>query len=287
MKNRLSLVAILISLITLFVVANWKSEPSSLEAVSENQIYERIMRTGVIRCSYQAWPPLLIKDPNSGQLSGVYVDLMDKISQDLQLKVEWVEEVGTENLFESIRSGRTDMLCSAVTPDPRRVLIAAFSRPIGYMPFHFYGRENDSRFDIEISKANDPSVKLVGLEGYIATLIAKEFFPKASFIALPNMATDGDVLLSIAAGKADGAVCDATTAKAFIKHNPGKIKQLSRDPLRFPATALAFPLGEEKLQRLMDSVVTSYIETGLVDKLWSKYGLTSDSVLRPAKPYEK
>ena len=43
---------------------------SQVEAKKETA-YERVTRTGVLRCGYATWPPNVMKDPNTGKVSGI------------------------------------------------------------------------------------------------------------------------------------------------------------------------------------------------------------------------
>jgi ABC-type amino acid transport substrate-binding protein len=63
-------------------------------AADKETSYDRVMRTGVIRCGYVEWPPYLLKDPNTQEFSGLIYDYMMAIGKDLGFKVEWSESVG-------------------------------------------------------------------------------------------------------------------------------------------------------------------------------------------------
>jgi ABC-type amino acid transport substrate-binding protein len=55
--------------------------------------FDRILRTQTIRCGYVVYPPSIIKDPNTGRLSGIFYDITEKMGERLNLKIEWTEEV--------------------------------------------------------------------------------------------------------------------------------------------------------------------------------------------------
>jgi ABC-type amino acid transport substrate-binding protein len=56
--------------------------------------YDKVMRSGVIRCGYGLEPPMLQIDPNTGKPFGAIVDIVERIGSLLDLKIEWVEQVG-------------------------------------------------------------------------------------------------------------------------------------------------------------------------------------------------
>ena len=192
MRNKLSVLALLVAVLALLAVTFAVPKNQKPEVVGS--VYARVMEARTLRCAYQVWPPFLAKDPNSGQLSGVYYDLLQKIGEGLSLKIDWVEEVGSANYFEGFRTGRYDAGCSAITPSPERALVSDFSIPIGYAPFYLYAREGDHRFDDNYQKANADDVTIMTSDGTFADSIANEVFPKAKTVSLPNLTNGADML---------------------------------------------------------------------------------------------
>lgn len=286
MSNIKTTVALVLSIIAVVMAVNLMMiTPEAQTVVAKSGAYDRIMKDRVIRCAYQAWPPFIIKDPNTGKIGGVYADLFDLIGHDLSLKIDWVEEVGSATMFEGFKTNRYDMLCSPVTSSPERALVSDFSRPIAYVPFYLYAREGDVRFDNAYEKANSEEIAMMAMDGDFTAIAQAELFPKAKKTALPNMTNGGDILVGIASGKADAAINDPSIAEVFIKNNPGKIKRVAGPPLRFPSLNIAMPIGEDRLRALVDTTLTNYLEVGKVDKILNAYGLDETKILRVAPPY--
>jgi polar amino acid transport system substrate-binding protein len=284
MNNKTALAALIIALVALSV--QFWGTPGNGQPKTQGGVYERVMKTRTLRCAYQNWPPFLIKDPANGTLSGVYHDLFEKLGQDLSLKVEWVEEVGSGTMFEGFKTGRYDMFCSAVTPSPARALVGDFTRPIGYVPFFLYVREGDDRFDKTYAAANAAAITLVAPDGDLTAIITHEEFPGAKTLSLPNLTNGADMLMAVVSGKADAAVMDSSIAREFMRNNPGKIKQVAGKPLRFPSLTAAVSPGEGRLRQTLDIAFTHYLETGVLDRILKAYGLDESKVLRVANPYQ-
>ena len=51
---------------------------SSAFAADKESAYERVLRTGVLRCGYIAYPPHLIVDPATGTISGISHDIIEE-----------------------------------------------------------------------------------------------------------------------------------------------------------------------------------------------------------------
>lgn len=277
--------ALILSVIALVLAINVTMRKPETQQATRSSTYDRIMNDRTIRCAYQPWPPFVIKDPNTKKISGVFPDLFAQIGKDLNLKIVWTEEVGSANMFEGFTTGRYDMLCSPITSTPQRALASGFSPAIAYVPFYLYVREGDNRFDHAYDKANSEAVSMTTLDGDFTATVTNELFPKAKKVELPNMTNGADLLVSLAAGKADVVVNDPSIADVFIMSNPGKIRRVAGQPLRFPSLNFAFPLGEDRLRVLMSETITNYLDVGIVEKILNTYGLDETKLLRVATPY--
>ena len=78
----------MLRLFTIFVLL--LTTPAFAEKES---VYDRVMRTGVIECGYFVEPPFTIRNEATGEFSGIAVDLIELIARDLNLKVEWKEQI--------------------------------------------------------------------------------------------------------------------------------------------------------------------------------------------------
>lgn len=284
MNNKIAAVALALSVLALSFAL---SPDKGTQAIEKKEThYERILRTKTIRCAYMLSPFFMVKDPNTGKMSGVYYDLVEKIGEDLGVKIEWAEEVGAASMYEGFQTNRTDMLCSPNTIAPNRLLKADMTRPIGYLPYYLYVRDGDMRFDNAYDKANDSAITMMTFDGYYGAVLMKEYFPKAKSISLPDLTNDIDVLLGLSAGKADAAVCSSLIASEYMENNPNKLRKVIGEPIRYPSLLLALPLGEEKLKTVINLSLTYYLETGVVEKILTKHKLDPVKFLRVKKPYE-
>src|SRR6202012_5680823 len=102
------------------------------EAVQKESAYQRVMRTQTIRCGYVLWTPFLVKDPNSGKLSGVFYDYTEALAKALHLKIEWDEEMGWADFPSALNEGRVDVMCGGSRPNSSRAREIDFVKPILY-----------------------------------------------------------------------------------------------------------------------------------------------------------
>src|ERR1700733_12800080 len=71
--------------------------------------YDRIKRTGTIRCGYTTWNPLFYIDPKTNEKTGIFHDIMEEAGARLGVKIVWQEEIGWASITESGRNGSVDM----------------------------------------------------------------------------------------------------------------------------------------------------------------------------------
>src|SRR5580704_1928032 len=144
-----------IILILLVLVVGWRDvnkHAADKKSAAAETTYQRVLRTGEIRCAYEPYAPALSKDPNTGQLSGIFYDVVEEIGRRLNLKINWVEEVGYGVIPEGFVTDRYDAFCNTVFPTAERSRGGAFTIPIFYSSVDVFVRADDHRFDNDLSK---------------------------------------------------------------------------------------------------------------------------------------
>lgn len=250
-------------------------------ASAHETAYERIMRTGTIRCAYALWPPFLDRDPNTGKLSGFNYDIWTAIGRELGLKVEWVEEVGFGNYIEGLKTGRYDAMCQTVWPDPGRFKNALVTLPAHYHKVHVVVRADDRRFDQGWAKLNSPEFKAAVIDGDITDSIAQTDFPLMKRDSLPQATDARQMFTEIETGKADATFVDYGFFKDYDSKNPGKLK-IAGSVLHVYGSVFSLPPGEIALKSLVDSVMLKLTNSGDIATILSHYVTTA---MPPAPTY--
>lgn len=256
-------------------------------AAEKESAYDRVMRTGTIRCGYGVWEPILTKDPNTGKLGGIFYEYMEALGKALSLKVEWTEEVGWGEFPAALNAGRFDAMCAGIWPTASRAREADFTIPVYYQGIYAYSRKDDSRFDHHLEKINDESVTISVMDGEMSAIIAKTDFFKAKTFEVPALSSQSIILVNVAEKKADITFTDIAGAQGFMSKNPGKIKQVPSDtPLRVFGNTLAVELNEQKLRRMLDNATIELLNSGVIEKIVRKHEKFPGSLVMPAKTYE-
>jgi polar amino acid transport system substrate-binding protein len=245
-----------------------------------------ILAKGEIKVGYVVYPPGLIKDPNTGKLSGIFHDTLELAAKNLGLKVNWSEEVGWGTMIEGLNAGRYDMIGSPVWPNSTRAKSADFTIPISYSGVGVYTRTGESRFT-DLSKINNQNVTIATADGEMSSFIAKENFPNAKTVSLPQDTAVSELLLNLKTGKADITFVETAIAEEFLASNPGSIQNITpNNPIRSFANTMILPKNQESFKSTINSALQELINNGNIDNLISKYQKYPNSFYKVSKPFE-
>ena len=261
-------------------------------AADKESVYERIIRTGEIRCGYYLFKPATWIEPNSGELKGFSVDIWELLGENMGLTVKWVEEVDFSTMYEGLNTGRYDAICSPSWPNSRNARVAAFSAPLFFASINAYVRANDTRFDPNEKTSwqtalNRPEIKLAVQDGSVEAHIANTRFPKAAQISVPQSAPATQIEINVQTGKADATFLDANRAQQYLKHNPGSLRRLGDHPIQvfpFKIPVLASVL---RFKNHLDIAIEELLNNGEIERILDQYDPDHILFARTAKPYEE
>ena len=250
--------------------------------------FERVKASGTLRCGYLLWPKWLERDPNTGKMSGAWVDYTEALASALQLKVEWTEETPATDYVSALDSGRIDAFCVPVAATRERIANSYFIDPPSYSLFNAYVRQDDSRFDGALEKINDPAVRITTLEGEITSIVARQQFPKATLIEIPSLAGITVSMMNVATNKADVLLADPGIVHAFNATNDNQLRPVSDvDNLGVFSWSIAIRMGENRLKVMLDTQTADLLQLGTIETIWQKHGLKRGIDYLPAAlPYQ-
>ncbi|MFH1373443.1 MAG: ABC transporter substrate-binding protein [bacterium] len=288
-KERMRLflhVLIVVCMVSSFISFLGCNEQTSQTSEQSNEtLYQKVLKAGAIRCSYVAYPPYCIKDPNTGNMTGIFVEVMEEVGRKLELKIEWVEEVGWGTIFEGFESGRYDVHGSGLWQNSSRGKTGYFSVPLFYNAIRVWVRSDDKRFKT-LSDLNSPEVRIAVQDGAMEDIIAKTDFPKAQRISVPQLNPWSDNLLNMITKKADVTFAELSVITPFLEKNPGTLKELELDqPIRVFANSYPFKMGEDEFKAMIDAAITELISEGIVENILKRYETVPGEYLRVALPY--
>lgn len=224
-----------------------------------------------LRVGYIVYPPLLERDPETGEFSGVSYDIVEAAAKKLNMQTEWVEEVGWGTALEGLKTNRYDVLGTQMWPNEERERVASFS--IAPMDSVLYGyvKNGDTRFDDDLSRLNSEDYKITYVDGELAMFIAQEDYPKAKTVSLTQLSSYAEVFLNIVQGKADISFNEPSAAEDFMKANPNSLKRVSGEPVRSFGNSFAFNKTNTELLNKWNTAIKELKNEGKIDKILNKY----------------
>ena len=236
------------------------SLPAAAQTAKES-VYDRVMRTGTIRCGYAVSPPVLLKDPNTGALSGMNADIWNTIGRDLKLKIDWVESGNWGTVAEDLRQGKFDAFCSQIWMTAARTKFLTISMPVTYTFVYAYVRPDETRFT-DANKFNVSSVTIPAIDGDVTEEMATSRFPNAKLYGVPSNGSFSDMYLTITTHKADVLFIDPASYAGVSRNNPVKLKRLPGPPIFTFGSRFAFAQGEFSLRDMINAELQKMIDDG-------------------------
>jgi ABC-type amino acid transport substrate-binding protein len=244
---------------------------SKIEHASQDEsAFDRINRTGTIRCGYATWFPGFYIDPNTGDKAGFSFDIAEELGKRLGLKIEWTEEAGWGHAEQGLKTKRYDMMCAHVCNDAKRTKSAYFSIPYVKEPIYAMTRFDDTRFDESLSGLNQDNIKAVVLRGTIVEFTARDSFPHAKIFDASDFNAESDLFSSVITKKADVTFNTALSVHSFNEKNPNLVKTIG-EPVNYCNGSFMLPLGDDRLKNMVDAGMSELIDKGMIDDIITRH----------------
>lgn len=250
-------------------------------------VFDRVFKSRTIQCGYIIYEPIVMKDPNTGEMSGLVVDLMNEIAKraGTGFEVKWTVESSYGTFAEDMKRPNVDLMCATLWTMADTGVYGTSTVPLWYSGLGVYVRADDDRFT-DVSQFNDENVTISGTDGSISNVVAEQDYPKAKLLSLPPSTDYSVQMINVVNKKADVTFLEVNAVEEFMKNNPGTLKNLvPSNPLRVYSNALLVKKGEQEMLNFMNMALTELVNDGFVDKLITKYEAFPGSFYRVAKPY--
>lgn len=249
-------------------------------------VYERVIEQDKIRAAYINYPPACMKDTKTGEMSGIFVEVLEKACKNLGLELEWTEEAGWASQIAGLDVNRYDIVGSPVWANVVRGTKTTMSTPVYYSGIGMYVRANDNRFDKDWGKINSPDIKVGVIDGETSSVIAAQDFPNAQKYSSVQLTDISQKFLDLETKKCDVVFTEPFYAYEYEKNNPGTIKNIAAEtPIRLFGNCYMFRKNEFQMKHMLDVAIQDLINSGFVQKTITKYEPSPNLFYRVAKPY--
>jgi polar amino acid transport system substrate-binding protein len=238
---------------------------------------ERIKKAGKLVIATQAnYPPIAYKNPETGELMGLDIELGAAIAKELGLKVEY-QETSFAQVFSSLATGRVDIAMVAISDTAERQKVADF---IDYMktgPQFFTLQSNAARIKsiADVCGIKVGASRNTNWPTQIAAWSADNCVAKGK-PAITVIGTEGsvDARTQLKTGRIDAAVQGNETLPYFQTMEANTYVLLGK-PLFEQETGIPVAKTEPVLRAAILGALQNLQRNGVYDKLLAKYKLQS------------
>jgi len=233
--------------------------------IREDSVLARIRRDGVINVGYAQTGPWFYKDAKSGELGGIYKDVVDMLAKEIQIKVDW-KEVTFANSTVGLRRGDYDLFGSSLVYLVQRALVASYVGPLYSKGTLFLiHKDNVERFKTA-ADLNDPNVTISVTTGASEEPRIPLMLPKGPKV----ITTSGQVTLGaepVRAKRADAWISGDSDVLLFAKRNETWAAVVDPDhPLdRRPNTWVIY--GDPEWKQFLDFWCAYLVVNGEIERL--------------------
>lgn len=237
-------------------------------------VYDRVMQSKTLRCSYMQVEPVLTRDIVSGKMSGMAVEYVETIAAQNGLTVKWAEEVPVDQLPAHLNAGRSDMFCLPASPTSDLDKAMTFAGYFGGLPYYVYVPYRST-----VDVGNLSAARFTVVDGYIPADITPQLFPQAEIASLPVTASMGQLYDELRYGKTDAVVSEHVTALNYMQHNPETIRRLSDQPVKImPMTFIIKKNDTAWANHINDVFGDAPQNRKLLLDLAAKHGMAEDAL---------
>lgn len=274
-----------IFLCLLILVSGIHISPNAGLAAEKESAYERVIKTGTLRCGYFIWPPHMEKDAATGKLSGIYYDIIEQLGKVLNLKIEWSYEYTFGQQVEALRSGKMDALCGDGPWTRSAIPYLDYTHEYLFIPAYAYVAQSNPK-KLTFDKLNSPDVTFTLMDGDGSAEYLDSFFPKAKRMSMPSTSDPSMLIQNIIAGKADAMLNDPISIDAQGTHNKEKLVALRPEkPVTVAPMIISLLKGEQSLLNTLNQGIDLLNDSGFLDKTLKKYDPTGKKLMPPKERY--
>jgi len=259
--------------------------PKTIFAAENDSAYERVIKSGTLRCGYFIWPPYMDKDVATGQFSGIYYDIIEGLGKTLGLKIEWSYEYAIGQQVEALRSGKMDALCADGPWTRSAMPYVDYSHSYMFIPGYIYvTKEKAQKYTLET--LNSPDVVFTGMDGDGSSDYLDMLFPKVKILSIPSTSDPSLLVENVLTGKADAMWNDPISVEAQSKSRGGHLVALNPEkPLSTYPWVISVPKGEQSLLNTLNQGIDLLNDSGFLDKTLKKYDPTGRKLMPPKERY--
>ncbi|HEY0182046.1 MAG TPA: ABC transporter substrate-binding protein [Rhodopila sp.] len=239
---------------------------------------DAMLRDKKLRIGYINAPPGARKDPNSGEIGGLYVDAVQLILGQVNIEPVWIE-TNWSTFVAGLQADQFDMCIAGTFATVARATAVEFVKPICYMGMSAVVKTGDTRFS-KLTDLDREDITIAAVLGDAAVEFIRQNFPKAKLVTLgtSNLAAP---FVEVSAGRADVGIEDAYQAHHYAESHPEVKDMFGNQPFNVLPIAWTVKRGNIELLNFMNTGIDWLLVNDRFSKVAAKYGSTGRYIMRP------
>lgn len=171
-----------------------------------------------MQVGYLVWEPCVLRDQRTGELSGIFPDMVAQIAKNLNVKVVW-KETTLANFAAGLNTGQFDFSVGATFVTIPRAASVKFTQPVAYVGNSAVVKKDGSLKPQRMADLNKPEIKVAVLQGQALEEFCRRNLPQAQIIVLGG----GDLtapLVAVSSGQADIGFMNSVTVAKYVAGHP-------------------------------------------------------------------
>lgn len=237
--------------------------------IDPKSVLAKVKKGEALQVGYAQTPAWFYKDPKSGELQGIYKELVDILAKDLEMKVNY-QEVTFANATVGLRKGDYDLFGSSLVYTVPRGLVCNYIGPIWSKGSLGIVHKEDARKFKTIADLNRPDVTFSVNAGASEEQRMPLLFPKAKMMAVAGqqaMAAE-----PVRTRRATVYVTGDSDAIAFARRNASWAHIVDeKHPFDKRPNTWAIRYGDAPWKHFLDMWSAYVNANGIVQRLYDEY----------------
>lgn len=224
--------------------------------------WETIQQRWIIRCSFVPYFHYF-QEKKTWAYSWIMYSLIEQFAKKHSLEVEFVEQTWYGTLADRLNNWSIDVFCSPTRPTKQRKLEMFFSQSIFESQVRIYMNTRSRYYgqDSEIL-TNNEKLRIAVKDNDVHHDLAKEYFPYATLVRIPQLSHIGEVIDRVIEQRADLTFWDEELCELYMKeknYDPQSLQKIKRNEwaIGVYSNCFALPWWEFELKRMIDECIVS------------------------------
>ena len=236
-------------------------------------LLDRIETSGELHAGYGVYPPYTQENPNTKDVSGFSVDIINQIAKELKCNVVW-HRLNWNTMSADLKRGEYDVIADPIFQTIPRAREFAFTEPYAYFADGIaVVRKSEDRFAI-FDDLDQEGVTIAVGQGWASETLVRSRFKRAKIVPVQTATDLLQVFNEVVTSRADVAVADGGDAKRFVQEHSEKVKALFLDdPPAFMPAGFALRPDDKKGAEFLTVCLRNLESTGVLEGIRRRYDL--------------